>query len=128
MNTYTDTCTNIAAPLEAEAATFSTRTTNWSVATSSAEFHDLITQKRRILPWILVPPLAFFFIVTLLAGFARPLLSEKLFGGMALGYLLVIATYLACWISALIYVRVAEVIFDPLAKKIAEKIEKGAQS
>lgn len=128
MTAYADTPTHTAAFVEAKAAATATANMNWRAATASAEFKNLIKKKRRTIPWILIPPLALFFVVTLLAGFARPLLSEKLFGGVALGYLLVLAIYLACWIAALVYVRVADSVFDPLAQKVADKIREGAQS
>lgn len=67
--------------------------------------------------------LGFFFVVMLMAGYARPLMSAKLTGALNLGYGLLIATYLICWGVALLYTLAARLSFDPLA---AEAV-RGAQ-
>lgn len=68
---------------------------------------------------MLVLSIAFFLLVTLLAGFARPLMTQKVFGPLGLGYVLIIVTYLVCWVSAIIYVNLADRFFDPQANAIA---------
>jgi uncharacterized membrane protein (DUF485 family) len=56
--------------------------------------------------------------LTLLAGFARPVLSAPAIGPVNFGFVLIAANYLIAWGLALIYVRVANRHFDPLAERI----------
>lgn len=128
MATFTDVQTDTVAAAETKAGGIVTENTNWNKISSSTEFRALIEQKRRNIPWILFPPLVLFFTIMLLAGFARPLLTEKFLGILPLGYLLVIATYITCWISALRYVHVANTTFDGLARDVIVKIQEGGQS
>lgn len=128
MATYSDAQTDAVDVADTGGGDVAVESTDWGMIASSAEFRALIEKKRRDIPWILIPPLALFFATTLLAGFARPLLTEKFLGPLPLGYLLVIATYIACWISALRYVRVANTALDRLAQNVIHRIQKGLQS
>ena len=56
--------------------------------------------------------------LTVLAGFAREALSAPAIGPVNLGFVLIAANYLVAWVLALIYVRVANQHFDPLAEQI----------
>lgn len=128
MATYTDARTDAVDVADTKVGDIAAGSTDWGMISSSMEFRALIEKKRQDIPWILIPPLALFFATTMLAGFARPLLTEKFLGPLPLGYLLVIATYITCWISALRYVHVANTAFDELAQKVIHKIQKGGQS
>lgn len=79
---------------------------------SSPRFRDLMQIKKRIVGPLLIVSLGFFFCLTLLAGFARPLMSTKLAGSLNIGFCLILLAYLVCWITALLYVRAANNIFD----------------
>jgi uncharacterized membrane protein (DUF485 family) len=56
--------------------------------------------------------------LTILAGFAREILSASAIGPVNLGFVLIAANYVIAWGLALIYVRVANRHFDPLADRI----------
>lgn len=83
---------------------------------SSPGFRDLVQTKKRVVAPLLLVSLGFFFCLTLLAGFAKPLMSTKLTGSFNIGFFLILLGYLVCWVAAVLYVRAANVIFD---KKVA---------
>lgn len=90
--------------------------TQYRQSCSSLGFRDLMQAKKCIVAPLLVVSLGFFFCLTLLAGFARPLMSTKLVGSFNIGFLLILLAYLVCWVTAVLYVRAANGIFD---KKVA---------
>ncbi len=83
---------------------------------SSPGFLDLVQTKKRVIAPLLLVSLGFFFCLTLLAGFAKPLMSTKLAGSFNIGFFLILLGYLVCWVAAVLYVRAANGIFD---KKVA---------
>lgn len=88
-------------------------------ATSAATgaMHDLIAAKRSVL----VPMTAIYLVgyigLTVLAGFAKGLMAQKVVGPVNVGFALIGANYLLAWILAIVYVRVANARFDPLAAR-----------
>lgn len=95
----------------------------WSAIAASDQFQKLLAAKRRTVTLLLIVPVAFFLAVTVLAGFDRPLMTQKIVGPLGFGYLLIIATYVLCWVSAIIYVNLAGRVFDPQARAIAEELQ-----
>ncbi len=55
--------------------------------------------------------------LTVLAGFAKGFMAHKVVGAVNVGFILIAANYVLAWVLAIIYVRVANATFDPLAKK-----------
>lgn len=90
--------------------------TQYRQSCSSSGFRELMQAKKRVVGPLLLVSLGFFFCLTLLVGFARPLMSVKLAGPLNAGFLLILLAYLVCWVSAVLYVRAANGIFD---KKVA---------
>ena len=82
-----------------------------------ATLRTLIAAKRSFL----VPMTAIYLIgyigLTVLAGFAKGFMAHKVVGAVNLGFILIAANYVLAWVLAIIYVRVANATFDPLAKK-----------
>ena len=60
--------------------------------------------------------------LTVLAGFAKGLMAVKIVGSVNLGFVLIAVNYLISWVLALVYQRVANDRFDPLASKIAARV------
>lgn len=86
------------------------------------EFQALLSLKRRTIWPMLGSGMTFFLAILMLAGFARPLMSEKLVGALNLGYALVLAVYVMCWGLAILYAFVADTRFDPqAARAVAER-------
>jgi len=64
--------------------------------------------------------------LTILAGFAKQVLALKVAGSFNLGFLLIAGNYILSWSLALIYVCIANYIFDPAVQRIiAEAPEAG---
>ncbi|MCJ2035332.1 DUF485 domain-containing protein [Methylobacterium sp. J-068] len=86
------------------------------------EFQRLLRLKRRVVGPMLAGGLGFFLVTLALAGFARPLMAEKIAGPLNLGYGLVLGVYAMCWGLAILYAFLAETCFDPqAARAIAER-------
>lgn len=100
--------------------------TQYPQSCSSPEFRDLMQAKKRIVGPLLVVSLGFFFCLTLLAGFARPLMSTKLMGSLNIGFSLILLAYLLCWVVAVLYVRAANGIFDKKVAAIMNAEQKGS--
>jgi uncharacterized membrane protein (DUF485 family) len=88
-------------------------------------FRRLLANKRRII----IPLLSVFLLVFLsamgVAGYARPLLAESLFGSYSLGYALVVGLYCLCWATAICYVSVAPLWFDRPAQEAIDEMKAG---
>jgi uncharacterized membrane protein (DUF485 family) len=57
--------------------------------------------------------------LTVIAGFAKGLMSVKVIGSLNLGFTLIAFNYVLSWVLALVYERIANKIFDPLASRAA---------
>jgi uncharacterized membrane protein (DUF485 family) len=60
--------------------------------------------------------------LTVLAGFAKGLMAVKVIGPLNLGFTLIALNYALSWILALVYERIANSTFDPLASRAAASI------
>lgn len=87
----------------------------WDAAVRSPSFTKLLALKARCVGPLLAASFVFIIGVTLLAGYAKPFLAQKVAGAFNLGYLLILLTYVLCWTVALIYVATANRRFDPQA-------------
>ena len=86
------------------------------------EFQGLLRLKRRTVGPMLAGGLGVFIVVLALAGTARPLMVEKVVGPLNLGYVLVLALYVLCWMLAVLYAFLAGTRFDPQADRaVAER-------
>ena len=86
----------------------------------SPHFADLLHTKRATVTPLLVVSIGFFICLTLLAGFARPLMTMKVFGALNLGFFLILMGYVICWIAALLYIRAANRLFDEKAAAVVQ--------
>ncbi len=84
---------------------------------ANEDVRSLIAAKFRFL----VPMTAIFTVsyigLTALAGFAKGWMTIKVAGPLNLGFALIFINYLISWLLALVYERVANQVFDPLAAK-----------
>lgn len=55
--------------------------------------------------------------LTALAGFAKGLVGMKVIGSVNLGFVLIALNYLLSWLLAILYGRIAQSKFDPLAAR-----------
>jgi len=102
---------------------------DWDAAAQSPEFQELV-QKRRS---FVVPVLAFVFVwyfgFIALAGYAPDFMGERLIDGFTVGYGLALTQFLMTWFLGWLYLRQSDRVFDPLAKRAAERaLERGTAS
>jgi uncharacterized membrane protein (DUF485 family) len=88
---------------------------DWGRAIALPAFRGLLALNRRVIAPMLIVSLTYFLGMMLLAGYARPLMSEKVAGSLNLGYVLIIATYVMCWVIAILYVTIADSRFEAKA-------------
>jgi uncharacterized membrane protein (DUF485 family) len=87
-------------------------------ALGSADVAALVATKLRyIAPMIAVYQTAYLGL-SILSGFAKPLLGTKVLGPLNLGFALIALNYLVAWVLAVIYARVASRVHDPLVQRI----------
>jgi uncharacterized membrane protein (DUF485 family) len=64
--------------------------------------------------------------LTVIAGFANGVMAIKIAGSLNLGFALIALNYLLSWVLALVYERVADKVFDPLASRAAASARRSA--
>jgi uncharacterized membrane protein (DUF485 family) len=86
---------------------------------AQAAVRSLVAAKLRFL----VPMTIIFMVgyvgLTVIAGFAKGLMAVKVVGSLNLGFTLIAFNYVLSWVLALVYERIANNIFDPLASRAA---------
>ena len=87
-------------------------------ATADASIATLIAAKTRFLAPMIVIYMVGYIGLTVLAGFAKDVMALKVVGSLNLGFVLIALNYVLSWVLALVYVRVANTIFDPLARRV----------
>ncbi len=101
----------------------------WKDAVALPSFRSLLGLKRGTIIPLMVLSLTFFFGTTLFYGFGRDLMGKPLIESLNVGYVLIFATYLVCWIVALLYFVIATYWFDPrAAKALADNEREGGLS
>jgi len=92
-----------------------------TMAAADASIDALIAQKRRYLVPMALASFVGYIGLTVLAGFAKDVLAIKVAGGFNLGFLLIACNYVLSWVLAVLYVRIANNVFDPAARNIANR-------
>ena len=94
---------------------------DWEAAERSPEFRELV-QKRRS---FVIPALAFVFIwyfgFIALAGYAPGFMGESIYEGFTVGYALALTQFVMTWFLGWLYLRRADRVFDPLARRASER-------
>jgi uncharacterized membrane protein (DUF485 family) len=94
---------------------------DWDAAANSPEFKELVRARRSFV----VPVLAFVFIwyfgFIALAGYAPDFMGERLIEGFTVGYLLALTQFVMTWVLGWLYLRQSDRVFDPLAKRAAQR-------
>ena len=116
------------APTDGSASTSHARSGNgqgdridWEAAARSPEFAELARRRRSFT----LPVLAFVFIwyfgFIALAGYAPDFMGERLIEGFTVGYALALSQFVMTWVLGWLYLRQSDRVFDPLARKAAER-------
>jgi len=98
-----------------------TQNVDWKAAADSPEFKELVHKRRSFV----IPALAFVFVwyfgFIALAGYAPDFMGERLIDGFTVGYALALSQFLMTWFLGWLYLRKAARVFDPLARRAAER-------
>src|SRR5260370_28591640 len=88
----------------------------------------LVAAKARFLAPMIVIYMAGYIGVTALAGFAKGFMALKVVGSLNVGFVLIAFNYGVSWVLALVYVRVANTVFDPMVRQaVAGMKRRGAR-
>jgi uncharacterized membrane protein (DUF485 family) len=94
---------------------------DWDAAANSPEFKELVRRRRSFV----VPALGFVFVwyfgFIALAGYAPDFMGERLIEGFTVGYALALSQFVMTWYLGWLYLRKADTVFDPLARRAAER-------
>jgi uncharacterized membrane protein (DUF485 family) len=93
---------------------------------AQAAVRSLIAAKLRFLVPMTIIFMVGYIGLTVLAGFAKGLMAVKVVGSLNLGFALIAFNYVLSWALALVYERIANKIFDPLASRAATASRRSA--
>lgn len=93
-----------------------------AIEAAHASIKSLITEKLKYLVPMTIIFMVGYIGLTVLAGFGKSVMGIKVAGAFNVGYLLITLNYVLSWVLAIVYVRIANNIFDPLAAKAAADI------
>ena len=95
---------------------------DWVAAERSPEFRELIKRKRAFVVPATIFFLAWYFGFIVLAGYAPDFMGEEfLVDGLTVGYMLALSQFIMVWALAAWYLRKSDRVFDPLAKRAADR-------
>lgn len=94
---------------------------DWEAIERTPEFQELVTRRRSF-----VVPATIFFLTwymgfILLAAYAEGFMSERVYEGLTVGYVLALTQFLMVLVLGIMYLRRSEKVYDPLAAKAIEK-------
>jgi uncharacterized membrane protein (DUF485 family) len=94
---------------------------DWEAAERSPEFQELVRRRRAFV----LPALGFVFVwyfgFIALASYAPDFMGESIYEGFTVGYALALSQFVMTWFLGWLYLRQADRVFDPLARKAAEQ-------
>ena len=94
---------------------------DWDAAAESPEFQELIRRRRSFVTPVLAFVCIWYFGFIALAGYAQDFMGERLIDGLTVGYALALSQFVMTWFFGWLYLRQADRVFDPLARKAAER-------
>jgi uncharacterized membrane protein (DUF485 family) len=101
---------------------------DWEGIERSAEFHELVSRRRRFVLPATIFFLAWYLGFILLAGYAEDFMGSSIYEGFTVGYLLALTQFIMVWGLGWWYLRKADREFDPLEHEVAELAERGELS
>ena len=104
-----------------------TKTDLTASAPGSADVAALVATKLRCIAPMIAVYLTVYLGLSILCGFAKPLLATKVLGPVNLGFALIALNYLVAWVLAVIYARVANRVHDPLVQRIMARANHGGE-
>ena len=98
---------------------------DWIAAERSPEFQELIRKRRAFIVPATIFYLGWFFGFILLTAYAEDFMAESVINGLTVGYCLALSQFIMVWVLTAVYLKRADRIFDPLARKAAERAIQG---
>jgi uncharacterized membrane protein (DUF485 family) len=95
---------------------------DWIAAERSPEFRELVRRRKGFVVPATIFFLTWYFGFIILAGYAPDFMGEEfLVDGLTVGYVLAFTQFIMTWGLAAWYLRRSDRVFDPLARKAAER-------
>jgi uncharacterized membrane protein (DUF485 family) len=94
---------------------------DWERAARSPEFQELESKRRSFVIPATIFFVCWYFGFIILAGYAPDFMGESIYEGFTVGYLIALTQFIMVWVLAGLYLRRANRVFDPLAKRVAER-------
>jgi uncharacterized membrane protein (DUF485 family) len=94
---------------------------DWDAAAHSPEFQELVHKRRSFVVPVLCFVFLWYFGFIALAGYAPDFMGERLIDGFTVGYAIALSQFVMTWVLGWLYLRQSDRVFDPLAKRAAER-------
>lgn len=95
---------------------------DWEAIERSSEFQELVHRRRSFVLPATVFFLAWYIGFVILAGYAPSFMGESIYQGFTVGYALALTQFIMVWGLGWLYLRRADAVFDPLARRAVEHI------
>jgi uncharacterized membrane protein (DUF485 family) len=96
---------------------------DWERIERSAEFRELVAQRRRFVLPATIFFLAWYLGFVLLCGYAEGFMGEYIVDGFTVGYALALTQFVMVAVLGLAYLRYSERVLDPLRERIVATVE-----
>ena len=97
---------------------------DWEAVERSPEFQELVRRRRRFVIPATVFFLSWYLGFIILAGYAEDFMAESVYEGLTVGYVLALTQFVMVAVLGLMYLRRADRVFDPLARKVVERADR----
>ena len=94
---------------------------DWIAAEQSPEFKELMKKRRAFIVPATIFYLGWFIGFILLTAYAEEFMGESVYEGLTVGYVLALSQFIMVWVLTWVYLKRADKVFDPLARKAAER-------
>ena len=94
---------------------------DWPAIEQSPEFKELIAARRRFVLPATIFYLAWYVGFILLAGYAPDFMADSVYEGLTVGYCLALTQFVMVFTLGYLYLRRADTVYDPLAKKVVDR-------
>ncbi|HEX8104839.1 MAG TPA: DUF485 domain-containing protein [Solirubrobacteraceae bacterium] len=93
---------------------------DWEAIERTPEFQELVHKRRSFVVPATIFFLAWYTGFILLTAYAEDLMSERVYEGLTVGYVLALTQFVMVVVLGLMYLRRADRVYDPLAAKAIE--------
>ena len=90
---------------------------DWEAIEGTPEFQELVKKRRSFVVPATIFFLAWYMGFILLTAYAQDLMSERVYEGLTVGYVLALTQFLMVLVLGIMYLRRSEKVYDPLAEK-----------